>query len=114
MDYQAQDYQPYLQADSDYYELDATEKSDHEFTCSPPADWQDFCQGDWHCCLSPRPLAQQGWKIHLSVALGQEQGMLDLVSRYCFTHQLHRQRRGSRGPAPADRGNHGSGFGSAA
>lgn len=88
MDYQAQDYQPYLQADSDYYELDATEKSDHEFTCSPPADWQDFCQGDWHCCLSPRPLAQQGWKIHLSVALGQEQGMLDLVSRYCFTHQL--------------------------
>lgn len=88
MDYQAQDYQPYLQADSDYYELDATEKSDHEFTCSPPADWQDFCQGDWHCCLSPRPLAQQGWKIHLSVVLGQEQGMLDLVSRYCFTHQL--------------------------
>lgn len=88
MDYQAQDYQPYLQADSDYYELDATEKSDLEFTCSPPADWQDFCQGDWHCCLSPRPLGQQGWKIHLSVALGQEQEMLDVVSRYCFTHQL--------------------------
>lgn len=88
MDYQAQDYQPYLQADSDYYEPDTTEKSDQEFTCSPPADWQNFYQGDWHCCLSPRPLAQQGWKIHLSVALGQEQGMLDLASRYCFARLL--------------------------
>lgn len=88
MDYQVQDYQPYLQADSDYYEPDTTEKSDQEFICQPPKDWQNFYQGDWHCCLSPRPLAQQGWKIHLSVALGQEQGMLDVVSRYCFTHQL--------------------------
>lgn len=88
MDYQVQDYQPYLQADSDYYEPDTTEKSDQEFTCKPPANWQNFYQGDWHCCLSPRPLAQQGWKIHLSVALGQEQGMLDLASRYCFAHLL--------------------------
>lgn len=88
MDYQAQDYQPYLQADSDYYELDTTEKSDQEFTCSPPADWQNFYQGDWHCCLSPRTLAQQGWKIHLSVALRQEQGMLDLASHYCFARLL--------------------------
>lgn len=88
MDYQVQDYQPYLQADSDYYEPDTTEKSDQEFTCKPPANWQNFYQGDWHCCLSPRPLAQQGWKIHLSVALGQEQGMLDLASRYCFARLL--------------------------
>ncbi|GHV98395.1 hypothetical protein lacNasYZ01_15770 [Lactobacillus nasalidis] len=88
MNYQAQDYQPYLQADSYYYELDEDEKNNLEFACRPPAAWQNFYQGDWHCCLSPRPLAQQGWKIHLSVALGQEQGMLDLVSHYCFARLL--------------------------
>lgn len=85
MDYQAQDYQPYLQSGCFY---EASKAKDQEFICQPPADWQNFYQGDWHCCLSPRPLAQQGWKIHLSVALGQEQEMLDVVSRYCFTHQL--------------------------
>lgn len=85
MDYQAQDYQPYLQSGCFY---EASKAKDQEFICQPPKDWQNFYQGDWHCCLSPRPLAQQGWKIHLSVALGQEQEMLDVVSRYCFTHQL--------------------------
>lgn len=85
MDYQAEDYQPYLQSGCFY---ETSKAKDQEFICQPPADWQNFYQGDWHCCLSPRPLAQQGWKIHLSVALGQEQEMLDVVSRYCFTHQL--------------------------
>lgn len=85
MDYQAQDYQPYLQSGCFY---EASKAKDQEFICQPPADWQNFYQEDWHCCLSPRPLAQQGWKIHLSVALGQEQEMLDVVSRYCFAHQL--------------------------
>lgn len=85
MDYQAQDYQPYLQSGCFY---EASKAKDQEFICQPPKDWQNFYQGDWHCCLSPRPLGQQGWKIHLSVALGQEQGMLDVVSRYCFAHQL--------------------------
>ena len=85
MDYQAQDYQPYLQSGCFY---EASKAKDQEFICQPPKDWQNFYQGDWYCCLSPRPLAQQGWKIHLSVALGQEQEMLDVVSRYCFTHQL--------------------------
>lgn len=85
MDYQAQDYQPYLQSGCFY---EASKAKDQEFICQPPKDWQNFYQGDWHCCLSPRPLAQQGWKIHLSVALGQEQEMLDVVSRYCFTNQL--------------------------
>ncbi|MST87290.1 class III lanthionine synthetase LanKC [Lactobacillus porci] len=85
MDYQAQDYQPYLQSGCFY---EASKAKDQEFICQPPKDWQNFYQGDWHCCLSPRPLAQQGWKIHLSVALGQEQEMLDVVSRYCFAHQL--------------------------
>ncbi len=85
MDYQAQDYQPYLQSGCFY---EASKAKDQEFICQPPKDWQNFYQGDGHCCLSPRPLAQQGWKIHLSVALGQEQEMLDVVSRYCFTHQL--------------------------
>ncbi|MFV4892178.1 class III lanthionine synthetase LanKC [Lactobacillus delbrueckii] len=86
MDYQAQDYQPYLQTSSYFYE--ASNGNDQEFACKPPAAWQNFYQEDWHCFLSPRPLAQQGWKIHLSVALGQEQGMLDLVSHYCFAGQL--------------------------
>ena len=81
MDYQAQDYQPYLQSGCFY---EASKAKDQEFICQPPKDWQNFYQGDWHCCLSPRPLAQQGWKIHLSVALGQEQEMLDVVSSYCF------------------------------
>lgn len=85
MDYQAQDYQPYLQSGCFY---EASKAKDQEFICQPPADWQNFYQGDWHCCLSPRPLAQQGWKIHLSVALGQEQEMLDVVSSYCFARQL--------------------------
>lgn len=85
MDYQAQDYQPYLQSGCFY---EASKAKEQEFICQPPKDWQNFYQGDWHCCLSPRPLAQQGWKIHLSVALGQEQEMLDVVSRYCFTNQL--------------------------
>lgn len=85
MDYQVQDYQPYLQSGCFY---EASKAKDQEFICQPPKDWQNFYQGDWHCCLSPRPLAQQGWKIHLSVALGQEQGMLDLASRYCFAHLL--------------------------
>lgn len=86
MDYQAQDYQPYLQTSSYFYE--ASKGNDQEFACKPPAAWQNFYQEDWHCFLSPRPLAQQGWKIHLSVALGQEQGMLNLVSHYCFAGQL--------------------------
>lgn len=85
MDYQAQDYQPYLQSGCFY---EASKAKDQEFICQPPKDWQNFYQGDWHCCLSPRPLAQQGWKIHLSVALGQEQEMLDVVSSYCFARQL--------------------------
>ena len=86
MDYQAEDYQPYLQSGSYFYE--ASKGNDQEFACKPPAAWQNFYQEDWHCCLSPRPLAQQGWKIHLSVALGQEQKMLDVVSSYCFARQL--------------------------
>lgn len=85
MDYQAQDYQPYLQSGCFY---EASKAKDQEFICQPPKDWQNFYQGDWHCCLSPRPLAQQGWKIHLSVALGQEQEVLDVVSSYCFARQL--------------------------
>lgn len=85
MDYQAQDYQPYLQSGCFY---EASKAKDQEFICQPPKDWQNFYQGDWNCCLSPRPLAQQGWKIHLSVALGQEQEMLDVVSNYCFARQL--------------------------
>ena len=85
MDYQAEDYQPYLQSGC-FYEI--SKAKEQEFICQPPKDWQNFYQGDWHCCLSPRPLAQQGWKIHLSVALGQEQKMLDVVSSYCFARQL--------------------------
>ena len=78
MDYQAQDYQPYLQSGCFY---EASKAKDQEFICQPPKDWQNFYQGDWHCCLSPRPLAQQGWKIHLSVALGQEQEVLVPVQK---------------------------------
>ncbi|KUP97738.1 class III lanthionine synthetase LanKC [Thermobifida cellulosilytica] len=53
-----------------------------------PRGWRRGSQGPWVSFSAPRPLPDQGWKVHVSTSEEHAEKTLHEVSSYCFTNGI--------------------------
>ncbi|WP_405642322.1 class III lanthionine synthetase LanKC [Streptomyces uncialis] len=85
-----EDYVWYCQAGQDFYERPDASRAGSFLIKSPtPDDWKQSSDDSW-VFFHPvdAELAEQGWKIHVSVTPADAEETIGIVARYCFARRI--------------------------